>query len=275
MIIWLPMVLLAAFCNALWTALSQKQLADLSAYDFTLLLRGLTTLFLLPLFLLDLHWPLTATFWLATLGVGILEMLRISALAIGIRKDYYSTYALYNTSPFFTLLIVPHLLPERITPLLWLGAGLIVAGAVLFYGMGKLSLPGLFCAVASSLGAVLSKLAISESSAFFFTFAAFVIGLTLMAASGKLIQKRDLHFLCAWPIVKKILPLAFYSFIATVSYYSALELAPVSKVQPLVRSNLLFGFLFSYFLLKETEHWRQKIMAGGVILLGCVIIGLA
>ncbi|MBI5789463.1 MAG: EamA family transporter [Candidatus Schekmanbacteria bacterium] len=273
--LWIPMVISAAVLNALWTALSQKHLTDMSSFNFTLLLRGLTTIFFFPFFLLDLKWPLSLTFWLAAGGAGLLEVVRIGYLAYGIRSDYYSTYAIYNTAPLFTLMMVPFILPEKISLLLWLGVSCIVIGAFIFYGMGKLSIPGLICAITSSLSAVLSKIALNESPAIFFIFVSFAIGVFSMLFFARTIQKRDLHFLWHWPIVNKLLPLAFFSALATALYYMALDLAPVSKVQPLVRANLLFGFIFSYFLLKEKDNWQKKLFAGGVIFIGCILIGLA
>ena len=97
--IWLAMAVLAGFFNAFWTALSKKILEHRSAREFTLVFRTLTCLFLLPFALWQWTWPLPMKWWLLTGLAGILEGVRIWFLTLGVKKDYYSTYAFYNFSP--------------------------------------------------------------------------------------------------------------------------------------------------------------------------------
>jgi len=68
---------------------------------------------------------------------------------------------------------------------------------------------------------------------------------------------------------------AFWSFLASLLFYVALSHAPASKINPLVRANLLFGFLFSYYLLKETKNWVHKVWGGGLILAGLILVAIA
>lgn len=71
------------------------------------------------------------------------------------------------------------------------------------------------------------------------------------------------------------MPIAFWSLVATVLFYISLSHASVSKVNPLVRANLLFGFLFSYYLLKEKKGWKSKALGGGLIFVGLILVAIA
>src|SRR6185369_15900954 len=110
--IWLAMAVVAGFFNALWTALSKKLLQRQSPREFTFVFRTLTALMLLPLALLEWKWPLSFHWWELTFAAGLFEGLRTWMLARGVQKDYYTTYAFYNLTPFFTVLVAPLILRE-------------------------------------------------------------------------------------------------------------------------------------------------------------------
>ena len=272
---WIGMVVVAAFFNALWTALSKPCLEDISPFDFTLLFRSLTALLLFPGFLIFFEIPIDMVFWLATIGMGTLELVRIAVFSSEIREDYYSTYAIYNAAPFFTVFLAPFFLPEHITYILVLGVLAIVGGAWIFYGIRRVTIGGIFCAFSSSLGGILSKVALTKSNAYFFAFTAFFIGVIIMGVVGYI--KRG--FILRRPVGKNvrlsILKLAFYSFLATTLYYLAMDMAPVTKVNPLVRLNLLFGFILSYYYLNEREFWQRKLAGGILVLIGGVLVALS
>jgi drug/metabolite transporter (DMT)-like permease len=272
---WIGMVVIAAFFNALWTALSKPCMEEISPFDFTLQFRFLTALLLLPGFFIFFEIPSDPIFWLATMGMGILELVRITVFSSEIRKDYYSTYAIYNTSPFFTILLAPLFLPERISYVLVLGILAIVGGAWIFYGIQQVRIGGIFCAVSASIGGILSKIALTKSNPYFFACTAFFIGVILMGIAGYV--KRGC--ILAKPVGKDlrstILKLAFYSFLATTLYYIAMDQAPVTRVNPLVRLNLLFGFFLSYYYLREKEFWPRKLAGGFLVLIGGVLITLS
>ncbi len=269
------MVVTAAFFNALWTALSKPCLEEISPYDFTLLFRFLTSLLLLPGFFYFFDVPTDPVFWLATVGMGTLELVRITVFSSEIRKDYYSTYAIYNTSPVFTVFLAPFFLPEQVTYLLIMGILAIVGGALVFYGIQRVTIGGIFCAISASVGGILSKIALTKSNPFFFAFTAFFIGVVIMGTAGYL--KRG--FILEKPVEKNlrlnILKLAFFSFLATTLYYMAMHQAPVTRVNPLVRLNLLFGFLLSYYYLREKEFWPRKLAGGVLVLVGGFFIAIS
>jgi len=271
---WIYLTLSAAFCNGLWTAISKNSLQRITAFDFTLIFRTMTTFMLLPWFLCNFEIPKSEVFWWCTLCAGFLEVLRITLLSQGIKKDYYSTYAIYNTSPVLTIIIAPIVLPEKINLALIIGALATVSGAFIFYRIGKFSYHGLMCALTSCLTGILSKIAIGYSSPFPFMFFSFSIGITLMCTYG-IVFKSFSGTRHPRESILKISGIAFISMLATVCYYYSIGLAPITRVNPLVRMNLLFGFIFSYFLLKEKEDWFRKMCAGACIVFGAIFISIS
>ena len=267
--IWLFLAVVAGFFNAFWTALSKPILKTVSPREFTLVFRFLTCLLLLPFALCQWAWPLSLKWWTVTMAAGLLEGARIWLLTLGVKKDYYSTYAFYNLSPFFMVLAAPLFLGERITGLLAAGGFLISLGAFLFYRMGKWSWAGFIGALFSTFSALLSKIALADVSPFFFSFWVFGFGAVFLAPLESRLTIRTGRFglfrIEKW---KKILPIAFWSFLASVLFYTALKYAPASKINPLFRANLLFGFLLSYYMLNEKRDWKKKALGGVLILLG-------
>jgi len=271
---WVYLVLAAAFFNALWTSISQKNLINIAPFDFTFIFRAFTALLLFPFFLHDFSVPMSYVFWCCTLATGLLEVIRITLLSRGIKDDYYSTYAIYNAAPIFTILIAPMVLPEKINFVLFSGALLVTLGGVIFYYIGHFSINGLFCAITSSFSGILSKIAIGYSSAYFFIFLSFSIGVLFMGIYGLAFKCFSFKKDCLKHL-PKVLGTAFISMLATICYYSSVEIAPITRVSPLVRTNLLFGFMFSYFFLKEKKNWQRKMLAGGCIFLGALCIALS
>jgi drug/metabolite transporter (DMT)-like permease len=275
--IWIAMAVAAGFFNAFWTALSKKILEHQSPREFTFVFRALTCLFLLPFALFQWTWPMSMKWWLLTAFAGILEGSRIWLLTLGVKQDYYATYAFYNLSPFFTVALAPLLLTTEHWSLTLVGGGLFITlGAFLFHRLGRWSWPGLLGAFFSTLAAILSKSLLLNTPPLFFAFWSFGIGALILIPLEKLDRKDSkLRFSSMKKHWVKILPVAFWSLIATILFYTALEHESVSKVNPLVRANLLFGFLFSYFLLKEKKDWIHKIIGGGLILAGLLLVALA
>ncbi len=274
--IWLVMAVAAGFFNAFWSALSKKLLEHLSAREFTMAFRIQTCLLLLPFAVFQWSWMTSWRWWAFTVASGVLEGGRIWLLTTGVKKDYYSTYAFYNLTPFFTVLAAPLLLSEPQPPILVLGGTLIALGAFIFHRLGRWSWPGLVGALFSTVAAILSKEALRAAPPLFFTFWSFLVGalalipLEYLEPQGHKGRRR--MNLRDW---KGVLPVAFLSFIASILFYVALKYAPVSKINPLVRANLLFGFLFSYYLLKEKNGWKSKALGGGLIFAGLLLVAFA
>ncbi len=273
---WILLVLSAAFLNALWVSQSKKVLSGLPPDVFTFMFRGLSALLLLPTFLYDVrhHMSFDPVFLAATAMAGFLEVLRITLQSVGVKEDFYGTFSVYNTSPLFTLLLAPAVLSEKINGALIAGVVCIVVGAMTFYRMSRrVSLIGLTCAVCSGVAAVLSKVAIQRSSAYVYCFLAYFIGSSALSVVPH--QYRQFHATEGKKLqLIKILPIAFYSTLATLFYYLAIGMAPVTKVNALVRTNLIFGFLLSVFFLKEKEDLVFKAVGALFILAGawCVVL---
>ncbi|HTC19618.1 MAG TPA: DMT family transporter [bacterium] len=142
--------------------------------------------------------------------------------------------------------------------------------------MGRWSWPGLIGAVFSTIAAILSKKALMDSPPLFFTFWSFFVAALILIPLEHFEPKRMKG---ARGINKKdwmeILPIAFLSFFASLLFYVALKYAPVSKINPLVRANLLFGFFFSYYLLNEKTGWKSKALGGGLIFAGLILVAIA
>ncbi len=272
--IWLGMAVVAGFFNAFWTALSKKLLQHQSPREFTLVFRALTALFLLLPAFFQWTWPNSLKWWSLTFAAGLFEGLRIWMLARGVQKDYYTTYAFYNLTPFFTVLAAPLVLGEAQTGSLVFGGCLIALGAFVFHRLGKWSWTGLWGAVFSTAGVIFNKLALADAPPLYFAFWSFGIGalvlIPLEAMGGAKLRVKVMKK--EW---KKMLPVAFLSFVASVLFYIALAHAPASKINPLVRANLLFGFIFSYYLLKERQGWKSKALGGGLIMAGLVLVAFA
>ncbi len=148
---WILLVLGAAFFNALWVALSKVALKLLPADLFTILFRSLTAVLLFPLFIYRLQVPSTLYFWLAVALAGFFESMSIILQSVGVRRDYYATFSIANISPFFTLLLAPHILQERVSVVLITGVIFICAGVIVFFRLSwHFSLFGLAAAVCSS-----------------------------------------------------------------------------------------------------------------------------
>ena len=265
------MALAAGLFNAYWTALAKPVLARHTSREFTLAFRALTSLFLLPFAFWQWTWPLPAVWWGWMTLAGLCEGLRIWFLTRGVKRDYYSTYAFYNLSPFFVVLVAPRFLGEVQTPWLLAGGLLIAAGSLVFYHLGRWSWPGLWGALLSTGGVVAAKLALQYSPPLTLAFWAFAVGalilIPLEAVGGRTIRWKRLA-----KGFRSIVPVAFWSLVATILFYTALAHAPASKVNPLVRANLLFGFFFSYYLLREREEWRSKVLGGLLILSGLALV---
>lgn len=271
---WIPFILVSSLFNALWGALGRKRLGDLSSVPFGLIFRGFVVLLYLPLFLFSFRVPASSLFWLAALASGLISAAVTVLLFEGIREDFYPAYSLRHTTPIFTWLLAAVFLKETANAYVITGILLTVAGAMLFQGARRFSWYGLSCAVLSGIGSVFNKLGVDLSSPLTFPFVSFFISVVALGALT-LLREREKKALAAmvgrW---RDILPISCFSFLAILTGFTALKMAPVSWVVPVGRMRILFGFGLSYLYLHERQGWRLRLLAGSIILAGTLLIAL-
>ena len=269
---WVILSIVTAFTNALWTALAKPVLQEIPPLRMMLQFRLVIAAVFLPAFLWHRELPRDVGFWLIVLSIGVLNGIRWVVIMHGVRQNYFSTYGMYNTAPLFTLLLAPAMLPERFGPAVWLGVLAVIAGGIVFYHTSRLSLYGLVGAVLTAIINILSKRGVSqmEPSAFLFLVAASAaVALTvahLLTDQGK--AERP-----AWgKELRRILPLALLCAVGAACFFYAIRLDTATRVTAVCRTNLIFGFLLSYLLLRERGQWQWKVAGTALILLGTIAV---
>lgn len=276
---WIFLTIMSAFLNAVWTSMTAKKDENLSSSQFTILFRFLTVVFLIPIFIFVLKTEhLNGWFFFFAFVYAIIEGLRTIFIVKGSQEDYYATYAFVNMSPIFTLLFTPLILAgrssEKINMIIIIGTFCTIIGGFLFYRIGKFSKWGLIVAFIGGLGVIVAKLGVEKTNGITFSVISFFMLTIVFSISDYMKSKRIIIFETA-KYLKSVAAPAFVSSIATLTYFMALESGPVTKVANLLRTNLIFGFILSYFVLKEIKDWRMKALGAGLILLGGVIVSFA
>jgi bacterial/archaeal transporter family protein len=267
---WAVEALGSGIFNALWTSRIKGKVQKEGAFAFAASVRWGVVLLLLPWALWSWR-QVPARWWVFTVLSGMLESLNVWTLARGSRRDYYSTYALANTAPFFTVFLAVYFLGERATGPLYAGVVLVVAGAFWLYYRGHWSWWGLAAALIATIGNLFSKSVIGLGSPLAHAVVCFASGAALTtalsagtASSGALSRlPRNLWFNRY---------LALLSFFGTVCFYGALSQAPVSRVSPLFRVSMVVAFFLSVFHLKERRDWKGRGFGAIVLLLGLLLV---
>ncbi len=267
---WIVFALASGVLNALWTSRIKPRVQTGGASAFTAGIRWGVAFLLLPFALKGLRF-FPASWWIATSLSGILESLSLLFLTHGIRRDYYATYSISNTSPLFVVLLAFLLLSESLGGFLLFGAVLTVAGALFLYYRGHGSWWGLASALAVSLSKILSKAVINDGNPMTQACVAFACGaafLTLVSLSERKSGTTAVIFKGIW--THKILVLL--STLTTVCFYEAVSLGPIGPITILSRVNLIVGFGLSYYGLKERRDWKGRLLGASMILLGIVLV---
>lgn len=269
---WFIYIIATSFFNALWTALTKNKDKDLSPTQFTAIFRFYTVIFLIPIFFIEFKAEFfTLNLFYYAFLYALVEGLRTVFIVKGSEKDYYSTYAFVNTSPIFTVLFVPLAVDEKISMMLIAGTIIIITGGFLFYKIGKFSWWGLMVALISGAGGIVAKKGVEASSGISFSVVSFTLLVFKFYIFDMCINKKDIFYKMLNKS-KTIFYPALFSAIGTWFYFKALETGPISKIAPLQRLNLIFGFFMSYFLLKEKSNWKIKFAGGIFILIGGILV---
>lgn len=271
---WIFLTLTCAFSQALWIALSKRQLQTLSSTQFMLFLRIPILLVMVLIFAWCEHPLVTLRFWAVATLTAALECVRLIALARGTRRDYYATYSLLNMSPIFVLLLAPQMLAESLTVSVVAGALFVVVGGFIFYYAGRFQMAGLVAAIVQGAVTTLCKLGLSLSSPTYFMVVLYGIS-TAMLFGVEGLRGGFGHTMRAYQkSVRQLLPLSSVNLVAIISFMFGLNLAPATHFAILFRTSLIFGFILSLLLLKEHSGWKSKLAGTGLILIGSVLIVL-
>ena len=266
---WAWLTIASGVLNALWSSQIKSRVQKEGALTFTVSMRWGVALALLPFALLTLK-TLSVKWWILSSLSGTMECASLWALTRGARKDYYSTYALSNTTPFFSAFWAALILKETISSTLWMGVFLVVIGAVWLYYRGHWSWWGLAAAVIGSSSGLFSKLALPESGFLLHSCFAFLIGAMVLTVGGLKGGSTSVEAIARNVWINRVL--IIFSAVSTVVFYWALEIAPLSRVSPLVRINLVVGFLLSYFWLGEKQGWKSRGFGAVLLLCGLVLV---
>ena len=270
---WFLYAILGAFFNALWTSMTKKRSGEISALNFTIMFRLITGAILLPLVILrwgEFDWSYKLFFFAIT--YALIEGIRTTVIVKGARLDYYSTYAIVNTSPIITLIFSPLLIKsETITLGILFGTVMIITGGFLFYKLGKVNIWSVMAAFLSGIGSIVAKLGTEEANGINFAVLSFIFLVGIFSLGEYILYKKNIIKVIKTNIKSVVKP-AFFSAIATGFYFTALESGGVTKVAPVMRFNLIFGFVISYFFLREKSNIKMRIFGGLFILCGGILV---
>jgi len=270
---WIVLSVACALGNAVWTALSKPIVQDMSPLRMLTIFRALVAVLLIVPFVVYGSFPAKLSFWLVVAAIGVLHSARWLIIMHGVKSDYFSTYALYNTAPLFVLLLAPSVLSERFGPQVWAGVLAITMGGVVFYRTSRVSAHGLVGAVLTALVNILCKVGVEQvhPAAFIFlmqgsSFIAFWVAFRFLG------EKASAPGAIRWSEVRRIAPLAILSAAAGIVFMYAISLDTATRVTAVVRTNLIFGFVLSYAMLGEKGDWAWKAVGTVLILVGTVAV---
>jgi uncharacterized membrane protein len=267
---WALFALGSGVFNAFWTAQIKLKVQKEGALPFTASIRWGVVLMLAPLALWQWR-EVSPRWWIFTILSGLCESLGLWTLARGARKDYYSSFALSNLTPLFVFFMAFYFLGEKIDWALGLGVVLVVAGVLWLYYRGHWSWWGLFSSIVLAFSSLFSKMVIGEASPIshacvsFLAGALFCTAASLEPGAGNAVRQIKAN---VW--VNRYLVVG--STLATYCFYQAVYLAPLSRSSPLVRVNMVVGFLLSVFYLKEKQDWKGRALGAILLLAGILLV---
>lgn len=272
---WIILLLLNSGLSSLWGALSKRRLQKRSSVAFTLVFR--TMVFMLLTIPAAIHFevPQNPVFWASVGCSGIVGAMLTTVVFEGFRKDYYSTYALRNISPLFTWILAVSFLKEPISGWVIIGTLGVIMGSLFFYRSGGFSWHGLAGAGLVGVNSIFHKIGVGLSSAYIYPFFSYLFSIAALSLYSFFHSRGRGNLRMAIKGWKDILPLSIFAFFGVVFGFLAISLAPITWVAPVARVRLLFGFILSYFYLKEQRRWKDRLIGGMLILVSALAIILA
>ena len=271
---WIVLTLACALSQSLWMALSKRRLQTLTPLQFMLFFRIPVVFALAPPFFMAERVELPARFWGLVLLAGAVECVRLLSFAYGTRHDYYATYTLKNTAPVFVLLLAPSMLGEGLTWVVYCGVACVVTGAFVYYHTGRFRVAGMVAGVSQGLVTVLCKLGLDMARPQVFPVLMYGASTLMLLAMESFRSGLGSTARTFRSEAKNTLPLSVLNIVAAYTYMYALYLAPATHFTILFRTSLVFGFLLSFFVLKEHEGWRPKLAGAAFIVFGSILIAL-
>ncbi len=267
---WVIYALGSGIFNALWTSQIKSKVQQEGALPFTASIRWGVVVILAPIAILN--WiPVSIKWWACTVFSGIFESLGIWTLARGAKINYYSSYALSNLTPIFVFFLGYRFLNEKVDVALGVGAALVGFGALWLYYRGHWSWWGFLASVIGAFSSLSSKLVIDQADPIQHACLSFLVG--AIFCTGFSVGSHPINSIRR--ITANIWAYRYLnigSALATYCFYLALFLAPLSRMSPLVRINMVAAFLLSVFHLKERHDWKGRGLGALLILFGILLV---
>ena len=305
---WILFTLASALANSSWVALSQRSVRVYSSTWFTLYFHVLVSVWLVPDFLFAVSqggwqgiWQLGYRFWGGVLITGATQAIGIWLLGFGVKRDYYTAFALSNTAPILVMFLAPlaAVLVPGFPPEHW-GRGTVpgtflIVAAVLILAQGhndrRAVVWGALAALAFAVYNLATRWGLTGSQtpdnsrwishAFNAPQAlAGALALVLINAGEILRQGAAKGQSAVTPVdnraaLRNLMLASLVAAFSTIVFNLAYLCAP-SATQPcsLVRVNVVFGFLIGFWLLGERDRAPIRAVSSVLILAGAVLVSL-
>jgi len=230
-----------------------------------------------------LSFTLTQYFLLAAAGLVHLIIARFLFFNATQIIGANPTAAITRTSVIFSVVFGVVFLGESITGLQVFAALLIMFGAILTTteisrNAFRISTRGLLmslgCALCSAGSATLIRPVMEKTDAiyaatFVMYLAAFIVLVVILLASGEYRHRIIRQDSRSWLLLSIV---SVFLVLGHLFRFSALQRSPVSIVQPLVATIVLFVLLFSWLINRRIDVFNWRVIAGIVLVLGGVYL---
>jgi len=278
---WVPLIGLAGLLTAGWMALGREPSRTRSPESTAFWCRFFAAAFLLPLLCVDLIVRMdlsvlrSPALWYAIGLTSLFEGLNVFFLMRGVKKDYYATSALSNTTVVFTVLLAPQILPglEHFAWLLLVGSALVALGGFIFYKSTVFTVYGLLSAVSIAFRLIFARSAITQSKAFFAIVTSFFLASLLIGLISLVVRRWGGGGPGLGRPTRRLLLIGLISGVSTGIFYYAVEFVPIVRLGPLFHaSHIVFAFLLGFFVLGERKAWRARLVGGLLVAAGAALV---
>ncbi len=274
-------VFLAVLCSAATKLLQRIILKNADPYAYSLVTQLISVLLFFILALPHLSFPTELKAWLSLGIAGFLwSLVSFSSYTAQKKTDVSLMEPLSQSKLLWVLLFGMLILGEVVVFQRVLGTGIIFMGVCLLLyhpekKWEKLSDAGvkwtLSAALLDALVAIADKATLQWFHPTVYGFLVYLIPLIIFIPFYPA-RKGHVSYL----LTNHWLGTLFAIVLSTASYYFTLQayaLADVTFVYPLLRLGTLITVFGGIFFLGERDHFWQKILASGVIILGSVLVG--